>query len=142
MPSRSQLKIIANSRLKTVRILIKAKDWQMAAYMMAMTLEIALKALICKKLNLTKYPDHHRDNTVQHFFKTHNLRNLALLAGLNQELTNTNQLSKKWKKFISIFPTKNWPDIRYMPANKWSETEIQAMMSALSVILTKIKKLW
>ena len=72
MATGSDLKNIAKARLASAEILIKAKDWHGAAYMLPYALECALKAVICKTLNLMAYPDDYKSKTdVRSFFSTH-----------------------------------------------------------------------
>ena len=56
MATPDQLKKITETRIQTFNNLMLAEDWFWAAYTMAMTLECALKAMICKTLDLQTYP--------------------------------------------------------------------------------------
>ena len=71
MASSSELKSISLLRMKTVKILIEGKDWDSAAYMMGYALECAMKAVVCKTLNLVSYPENTRNNLTDNYFMTH-----------------------------------------------------------------------
>jgi hypothetical protein len=79
MATKDELRELSKKRIKTARSLICCDDWEMSAYMMAMALELALKAASCKSLRLQSYPDATSDNK---YFKTHNFDRLLLVSGM------------------------------------------------------------
>ena len=146
MATCKDLKKIAQARLKTAGILIKAKDWQGAAYMLPYALECALKAVICKKLNLSVYPDDDKDDTVRTFFSTHIFVQLIVVSGLQDIFgpTGIADCFKHWSDFTAEYPGK-WPGMRYNydKMKQFDEPKVMSLYRNLTEpsfgILTTIK---
>jgi hypothetical protein len=146
MATGSELRKISETRLKTAGILIKAKDWQGAAYMLPYALECALKAVICKKLNLPVYPDDSKDNNIRAFFCTHIFVQLIVVSGLQDIFSPTgiNDCFKHWSDFTGAYPG-NWPVIRYNQGvmQQFDEPKVMGLYRNLTEpnfgILTTIK---
>ncbi len=68
MANRKEFKSISLARLKTAKLLIDAKDWDGASYIMGYVLECGLKAVICKTLNLISYPEFTKKKDVDNYF--------------------------------------------------------------------------
>jgi len=94
---------LALERLKDARCLFRSRRYDGAAYLCGYVLESALKACICERLHVSVYPE----TAFQGRLKTHELNDLLLLAGLNEELSPEKHL-KNW------FVVSDWkPDWRY-----------------------------
>jgi hypothetical protein len=76
------LKEIALARLETTEVLIEAKDWDGAGYMLGHVLECALKAVICKTLNLVEYPEYTKNEKTDGYFMTHKFDQLLIASGM------------------------------------------------------------
>ncbi len=145
MANNLDLKKITKSRLKSVKILIPSGDYEGAVYMMGYVLECALKALICKRLNLSKYPD--EKGEIAKFFKTHKFDPLLILSGLSNTFSLNGDLAKaqNWSDFTKYYPD-DWPIMRYENHSNWDEVMVKAMYTNLidskHGILTVIKKRW
>jgi len=108
MVNRVTLRNLAKQRLKAAKILFTAGDFDTAGYLIGYVVECGLKAMICKRLNLTEYPDTGRYTDV---FASHVLDRLLVLSGYSSEieLTKNPNLFDNWSKL-----TKDWkPEIRY-----------------------------
>ena len=114
MATGPDLKSIALARLKTAEILITAADWHGAAYMLPYALECSLKAVICKTLHLTAYPDNEKSESIRSFFTTHLLIQLLVVSGLQDIFgpTGPQQPYQYWSDF-TIEYAGNWPQMRY-----------------------------
>lgn len=125
MTNRSTLRSVAKAKLKAARILFDSGDYDTAGYLLGYVVECALKAAICKKLNLQDYPDtgRHRDVFASHDFD----RLLTLCGSLNELNFAVNQnLSRNWSTL-----TKDWkPETRYNE-NVYSRDVVQEKLVAL-----------
>ena len=79
-----RLREIAKRRIASVNALLKVGDYECAAYLLGLTGEIALKAVASKRLKLTEYPPSTTTDKQQQYLKTHDHRELLVLAGLNE----------------------------------------------------------
>lgn len=106
-----------------------AQDWEAAVYMMALTLELSLKAASCKALRLESYPQ----STSEHdkYFKTHNFDRLLRISGCADifTLTGNKDAFDNWSQFTSalIFgAAQDWIVMRYDPRMLALFTEAKA----------------
>lgn len=132
MATCGELKTITKARLKSAQILIDAKDWAGAAYMMGYVLECALKACVCKTLRLSKYPE---DKKKDSHFMTHYFDQLLILSGTS-DIFNLNAEKKafqNWSNFTKEFPG-DWPAMRYNAAHQ--QTFEEKKVKGLYVNLT------
>lgn len=129
MANCKELREIAKSRLKASEILMKHNDYDGAAYIMGYALECGLKAVICKRLNLSQYPDKNGNKDKESIFKTHNLDILLTLSGLENDfsLTSPARRSENWSD-----ATKWTTDLRYAPIGTRKKLDVQRMHQALT----------
>ncbi|MDA8611364.1 hypothetical protein N9L18_00675 [Candidatus Pacebacteria bacterium] len=114
MATGAELKNISRARIKTSDTLIEAKDWDGAAQMMGLALECALKSVICKTLNLSNYPESHKDGDIPKLFMCHKFDRLALLGGLDENFSSDGDkdVFQNWSEFTSNY-TGEWVAMRY-----------------------------
>lgn len=133
------LKKLATARLKTVKILLKSNEFDVAVYLLGYVVEFALKAVICKKLGLTEYPP--SSDELEKVFKTHTFDTLLVLSGLSNKI-NANAPSGLWNNWSEL--TKWRVDMRYDPIGTYSKVEVEEKIRALEDrpygLLTWIKK--
>ena len=109
-------------------------------YLCGYVVEFALKARICKVLNLTDYPDSGESCRI---FKTHDFETLLLLAGPRNEvsLTRNKTLFDNWST-----ATKWKPEQRYSPAGTYFEIEARDRLSSIKErphgVLAWLTKRW
>jgi len=123
--NRQILKSVARAKFKAAKILSNAGDYDTAGYLLGYVVECALKATICKKLNLTEYPDTGRHKDV---FASHDFDRLLTLSGYSSHinLSVNPDLFQNW----SIL-TQDWkPETRYSE-NVYSANTIQHKILAL-----------
>jgi hypothetical protein len=106
MLDRKSLKAVAMSKLKAAKILQSANDFNTAGYLLGYVVDCALKACICKRLNLSVYPDSGKHHDV---FSSHDLDRLLVLSGHSEEIdlsknkdlfNNWSTLTKDWKTSV------------------------------------------
>ena len=128
MATGKDLKTIARRRLTTVRHLMDAKDWEAAVYMMALTLELALKAAACKSLRLESYPEGGGDD--DKYFKTHSFDRLLRISGCSDIFnpTGNRDAFDNWSLFTGafLFGGAPWMAMRYYPRMLANFTEVKA----------------
>jgi len=145
MADRIQLKKLSVSRLKAAKILLRESDFDGAVYIVGYVLELALKAAICKRLNLSNYPDKGSPtvkNEVADIFRTHDFGILSTFAGLSNDLslaTASSRLLQNWSDLTS------WkPGSRYEPLGTYTRNDAERLIEALEEspdgILTWIRR--
>lgn len=117
MPNNNDFKELAEQHLKTAEILMKARDWSGAAYMLGYVLEFALKAASCKALNFVVYPDSYSGSgseKVYSFFKAHNFDQLLIVSGLSDlfDTRGSKDAQRNWSDFTGPF-LGDWTSMRY-----------------------------
>jgi HEPN domain-containing protein len=120
----TELRSLAETRLKDAQVLFKAGRYDAAAYMCGYVLELALKACVCKRLGISEYPP----ERLKREFKTHSFDDLLLLAGLSEKLTAARDpvLFGKWSQVAG------WePDWRYRRPGSVVRQDAEAMLGAL-----------
>ncbi|MBL8159016.1 hypothetical protein JNJ66_01005 [Candidatus Saccharibacteria bacterium] len=138
MASGIDLKAIARSRVVIAKKLIDMKDWEMAVYVMAMALELALKAAACKALRFETYPEANHDD--DKYFKSHKFDRLLKISGMTdvfsvrKPMINANAF-QNWSIFTAplIFGNKDYTAMRYDPRMQanFQEANAKALYDAL-----------
>ena len=138
MATGKELKKIARKRVSTAKSLIDAGDWEMAVYMMAMALELALKAASCKALRLEIYPE--TNDEADKYFKSHKFDRLLKISGLTdvfsvrKPMINANAF-QNWSNFTAplVFGDKDYTAMRYDPRMQanFQEVNARALYNAL-----------
>lgn len=83
MPSRSELHLIAETRLVEAKALFAANLYDGAYYLIGYAVETALKACICKLLDEDFPPS---NGEIAKAYRTHRFEDLVILAGLRKKL--------------------------------------------------------
>lgn len=138
MATHGDLKRIVKARLQTVNILISARDWEMSFYTMGYVLECALKATICKTLNLDQYPDSKNNKVSAGYFMTHKFDQLITPSGMEDTFSTRGptQSYKHWSDFTKEYPGE-WPAMRYdvTRLNSIDELKVKALYNNLEGII-------
>lgn len=142
MPTRTELKELANTRLKEAKALFASGLYDGCCYLAGYVVELALKARICKVLDLTDYPE---TGEISRSFKIHRLDDLIRLAGLqrkfdaakaaNPRLLTNWSLVTEWKEEFRYKPVGSSP-------RKRAEETISALEDRSDGVFTWIKKRW
>jgi hypothetical protein len=142
MPTRDELKELAKTRLREATALFVFELYDGSYYLAGYVVELALKARICKVLDTDNYPD---SGDFSRSFKTHNLDNLLVLAGLERKferakIANPNLLTNwslvtEWNEQFRYKPVGSSPMLR-------AQNTIAALDDRNDGIFTWIKKYW
>ena len=137
-----ELKGIAEVRLKAGKLLLDEGDFDLAVEMFGLALECALKACICKVLNLKQYPDKGEEKKIEDIFKTHLYDILLLFSGMQNDikLDADSQLFQNWS-----VATQMWTaEVKYMPIGSVKKEDAERMYDALTEesngVITWIRK--
>lgn len=142
-----ELKKKSLARLKTVEILMKAEDWEMAAYILGYVVEYALKAVTCKTLELEYYPELaiiKKDIDIK-YFQTHNFEELLLVSGLDPILgaRGESESWRNWGEFTLVYKG-NWTTMRYDTGGTWDKDSMEKLYTNVTTptngILSEIKR--
>jgi len=139
MPTRKELKELARLRLKEAEALFDAGLYDGAVYLCGYVIEFALKARICKLLEIDKYPDSGKLKSV---YAVHDLDQLLLLSGLKSRLKPTDA-----GLYTNRSAATPWtPEMRYRPEGSVSKQQAEKIFEAISNksdgVLKWIMKYW
>lgn len=124
----SDLKTLAEVRLKEARVLHRNRLYDGSAYLYGYVVELALKARICKHLNISEYPD---TGDFKPIFNSHDFDRLLLLSGLQQEINIANPSNKKlYTNWLLLTQWK--PEQRYQPSGTYSQSQSRELLRALT----------
>jgi hypothetical protein len=120
---RSDLEAAWQDRLADAEALLAAgrHAWAIATGLYA--LEIRLKVLICKRLDLQHLPKG---------FEIHDLDGLLLLTGLSQKMQKKGARKTRlnWDGIVNVARVLN--DLRYQPAANWTATDSHTFFRRLN----------
>src|SRR3989344_6597956 len=139
--TRKELQKITTVRLKEAKILYDNNLYDGAVYLCGYVVESALKARICKHLQMKEYSDTGGMNGV---FFSHDFDRLLLLSGLKNRISLANRKGTNLFKNWSLLTT--WtPDMRYASVGtynkQYAEDLIKALENSNDGFLIWIKKL-
>jgi HEPN domain-containing protein len=143
MTSRNDFKKLSDLRLDEAKILLKSGLYDGAFYLGGYAIEFALKARICKVLDIT----HYLDESDYYFdsFRTHNLEELLILSGLKRKFYSSCKKSPELLLNWQITSTWN-EELRYASPGKCSEDDAKKFINAIKDpkegVLTWIKTKW
>jgi HEPN domain-containing protein len=142
MPTKIELREMAKTRLKEAKVLYDNGLYDGACYLAGYVIELALKARICKLLDINDYPP---NGDISRAYKIHDLDQLLRLAGLENKfntakLANPNLLAN-WS-LISLWNEQ----YRYRPIGTSIKVNTEHIINALEDstdgVLTWIKSRW
>ena len=137
MPTRQELKKIAEMRFREAEALFAAGHYNGAAYLCGYAVEMALKARICRLLGFEVYPE---GGSLRPAFVVHDLKQLLLLSGLRAKLYD----STVFANWSTAHPWS--PRLRYEPPGAISRGEAAELLKAVGDpqdgVLQWIKRYW
>lgn len=113
----------SNERLDDAEALFVAGRYAAAIAMGLYALEIRLKVVICKKLDLPALP---------RGFETHDLGALLVLTGLSNEIKSVKRpraIARNWDALLAV--SKRAEDLRYKPDPNWDGQEAGLFLERL-----------
>jgi HEPN domain-containing protein len=114
---------IAAGRLKDAVVLLKAKRYDSAVYLVGYAVELALKARICRTLRWPGFPESNREFQDYQSFRTHNFDVLLHLSGAEARILPA--FLAEW----SVMHTWN-PELRYRAIGSATRSQAIDMIEA------------
>ena len=145
MPTRSELKKLSKNRLEEAKILHKNGFYDSAIYIAGYSIELALKAVICKKLEWHEFTPKNLRNDTAKVFRIHDLLVLAILGGVWSKIETETITNPSFKTNWDII--SKWSESqRYEAIGTNSETKsrefIEAIENPTNGVLSFLKKRW
>ena len=126
------LKSISRARLRDAKVLLEAKRYDGAVYLCGYSLELALKARICRTLRWAGFPETQSEFKGMVSIKTHDLEILLKFSGIEQRIKST-----KYLPFWSV--VLDWdPEKRYQRTGQVTRQEANDMISSATKLLAAI----
>jgi len=137
--NRKDFQALANLRLREARVLLRAKEFNGAYYLVGYAVECGLKASIAKKV---KKHDFYPDREIVKNAYTHNLKGLLGLTVLEQELRLAAQSDPVFARNWNL--TIIWSEAsRYTASNEADCRELMnAIMEKHHGVMSWLKKRW
>lgn len=140
--TRKELQKTALTRFEEAKTLHKKGYYDGAVYLCGYVVETALKARICRHLQMKEYLD---TGDMKSIFSSHDFDRLLLLSGLGNRINLANRRSTNLFKNWSLLTT--WKtDVRYEPIGTYQKKHSKSLLDALEDkkegFLVWIKKLW
>ncbi len=142
MITRNELKKLARARLKETKTLFNDGLYDGTCYLAGYVVELALKARICKVLDLTEYLE---TGEISRSFKTHRLDDLVRLAGLHRKFEQAKMNNPNFLNNWAVI--SDWSEqFRYNPLGTSSEQLAREVIDALEDrndgVFTWLKRHW
>jgi hypothetical protein len=127
----SDLEAISAARLQDAHVLNAARRFDGAYYLAGYSVELALKARICKSLNWADFPVTNKEFERFRSFKVHDLEVLLKLSGLESVI--------KDKQLAEWGVVKAWqPEVRYRQVGFADEIATTAMLDAVLSLMREL----
>ncbi len=128
----TELKKIAKARLKDSQILFNNKRYDASTYLCGYSIELALKAKICKTLKwINGFPQTNKEFENYKCLKTHDVEVLLKFSGIQEKI------KLNYRAEWSII--SSWsPENRYKPLGTETRQTTENMLNAVSSLLKVI----
>ena len=127
----AEVKRLASARLRDARALLAAGRYDGAVYMCGYSVELALKARICRTLKWSGFPEKDHEFKGRGSLKVHDLD--ALLRFTGRETAVKTKLFAEWSAVAA------WnPEARYRPIGSATLDDTQLMLDSAAVLLRQI----
>jgi len=133
----NELQKIAKTRLGDSRILYNKRRYNGAIYICGYANELALKAIICKRLKLRGIPNASHEFKAIQDIKTHNLEDLLkLLSKLDKNISDEILNNKKsdWNIILDWNPEQRYIPIDEKSSKQWKQ-EAEELIKSTSKML-------
>ncbi len=140
MLTSQELQGLAFLRLKEAEALHAAGLYDGCVYLCGYVVELALKAIVCRTLDVGSYPE---DRLVKGLFKTHDFDTLILLAGMRTKLDAARQADPSLNTSWNL--VSGWsPDKRYLIAQGEQDASefLDAIRSPQDGVFTWLRQRW
>jgi hypothetical protein len=124
----TELREIARARLQDAEVLLAAKRYDGSVYLCGYSVEIGLKARICRTLKWDGFPSTNKEFEGYHSLKTHNLDVLLHLSGAEKKIK---------PKYLTAWSfVAGWePDTRYKQIGTATSGEAADMINSAKILL-------
>jgi hypothetical protein len=124
----TELRTIARARLRDAEALLFAGRYDGSVYLCGYSVEIALKARVCRSLKWDEFPSTTKEFQGYHSFRTHNLDVLLHLSGAEKKI--------KTKYLTAWSFVTGWePDTRYKQIGTATSGEAADMINSAKILL-------
>lgn len=126
-----EVRRLASARLQDAKVLFAARRYDGAVYICGYTVELALKARICRTLKWSGFPETEAEFKGLGSLKVHGLD--ALLHFTGREATVKSKFMPEWSVIAA------WsPDSRYTRIGTATKAEAKLMLESAEVLLRKL----
>ena len=129
MISSAELRKIARARWFDARALLQARRFDGAYYLAGYSIELALKARICRTLKWRGFPESANEFHGLQSVKTHDLEILLRFSGIEQRIKQKHM--PEWSLVLDWNPEK-----RYQPVGQSSLQQATDMLTSAKRLLT------
>lgn len=133
MIARSGLRNIARARLQDAEALARARRNDGAVYLCGYSVEIALKARVCRTLGWSEFPETNREFDGYQSLRTHRLDVLLRFSGVEARIKS--QLMAEWS-----IVAKWEPEARYRRVGTATVTDAATMIQAAKKLVAAIAR--
>jgi HEPN domain-containing protein len=143
--TRQEFKKIATLRLIEAESLLHQNHYDGSCYLAGYCLEMALKAVICRRMEKDDFFEILKSESVRSF-KIHNLTELVILAGLQKRYEDLKAINPDFEYNWVVFRDKiRWSEqLRYQTG--FTKSDAESMLNAINDpqngILKWLKKYW
>jgi HEPN domain-containing protein len=146
--TRDSLRVSSKQKMIEAKFLIDNDYIDLSFYLIGYAIEFALKACVCKNLDIDDLFCENRQSKVKNEliakFKTHDYESLIILSGLykkKQEIQAKNE--ELYLDLTYIFKKANWkPDCRYYPVSTKSKEDVIEFFKSAKELLKWIENYW
>jgi hypothetical protein len=141
MATASDLKVLSTERIMEAEVLLNNHHFTGSYYLGGYALEFALKAVICKRLGVEMFDDGISDipRDISRMFRIHNIANLIILSGLQQE---QKRLIKTDLQFSLAWSTASVWNEQKRYQTGCSQLEAKGFLYAVKILITWIQQHW
>ncbi len=135
---REKAKKLSNSRIEEAKVLLRENSFSGAYYLAGYSIELALKAVICKTFKSETIPDKNFVNSLH----SHKLVDLMNLSGLKIQFENDKRDNPELENFWTIVTKWNENSRYEIKGRQDASSIIEAIINQQNGILTWIKQHW
>ena|SRR5712692_1007212 len=125
----TELRTIARARLRDAEALLTAGRYDGSVYLCGYSVEIALKARVCRTLKWTGFPSTNKEFEGYHSFRTHDLDVLLHLSGAEVKMKEPTYLTA-WS-VVAMWE----PGTRYRPIGTATSADATDMIKSAKILL-------
>ena len=124
----TELRAIARARLRDAEVLLSARRYDGSVYLCGYSVEIGLKARVCRTLKWHGFPSTNKEFEGYHSFRTYNLDVLLRVSGAEVKI--------KTKYLAEWSVVAMWdPDTRYRPIGTATAADATDMIKSAKILL-------